>query len=114
MRLIPSSPTTRCLCGHLTVISGGGNDPAWPCWGAEVDGDLAIDARSGDDIVGASHGTSVTGVGTVRGGNGRDTFATDGTTGIPRLVGVESVIDSDLEDLIDLALSNFDDLFLDR
>ncbi len=100
--------------GDLTVNSGGGND-LLSLRDSDVSGAVLVDGRGGNDQIGISNGSNVSGTATVRGGAGTDTFATDGTvSGSPSLNRIESTINSDLENLIDIALSNFSDLMLDN
>ncbi|APZ90449.1 sodium/calcium exchanger 1 [Fuerstiella marisgermanici] len=98
---------------NVSVNSGGGND-LLTLRASQVAGNLVADGRGNNDQIGISNGSTVNGSATVRGGSGSDTFATDGTVaGSPTLTRIESTINSDLENLIDLALSNFDDLLLE-
>lgn len=97
--------------GNVSVISGNGADLT-AVRNSQIAGTLLVEGRGGNDTIGLSHGTSA-GAATVRGGGGTDTFASDGTSTVATLSSIENSINSDMESLIDLALSNFDDLMLD-
>ena len=97
---------------NVTVDTRGGND-LLAFTGTDVEGDVSVIAGTGNDTIGVSRGSSVTGAATLRGNRGTDTFASDGTTGAVQLTGIESTINSNLDNLIDQALSNFTDLMLE-
>ena len=99
--------------GNVTVDVGNGNDLV-AVRASSIGGDLQADGRGGNDTFGASHNSSVAGSSLVRGGSGSDSVYSDGTSSVGTASSIENTVNSNLDNLIDLALSNFDDLLLDN
>ncbi|MEO2030294.1 MAG: hypothetical protein ABGZ23_30890, partial [Fuerstiella sp.] len=97
---------------NVSIDTGAGNDLA-AFLANRFDGEFAVNTRSASDVVGLVNGNTSVSTPDLRGGSGSDTFVGDGSGTTPRTIGFESNGGVNLNSLIDLALSNFDDLGLD-
>jgi hypothetical protein len=98
--------------GNVSVDTGAGNDLT-AFLANRFDAAFAVNTRSASDVVGLVNGNTSVSTPDLRGGSGTDTVVWDGSGSTPRSTGFESDNGVDLDNLIDLALSNFDDLGLD-
>ncbi|MEZ6127296.1 MAG: Calx-beta domain-containing protein [Planctomycetaceae bacterium] len=76
---------------------------------------VTVDGGPGNDTVGLRFGNNFRSSASLSGGDGADTFASDGNSvgTVPQRTSLETDNNSILNNLIDLALSSFEDLMLD-
>lgn len=103
----------RSVFGSSVTVDGGSGSDLLALRASQVAGALVVDGRGGNDTFGLNNGSTVGGAVTLRGGSGTDTVIADGNTAGAQLGSIENRSSSGLENLIDLALSSFDDLLLD-
>ena len=97
--------------GALTALGSGGNDLV-ALLGSHFNGAVVFNGNAGHDTLGLRDANVFDAGAEFDGGSGNDNTASDGTSPTPRLIRTEFTNHSTLEGLIDLALSEFDDLLL--
>lgn len=99
--------------GSFTAAGNEGHDLIALLNNSQFQSEVAIAGDGGNDTFGLRSQNTFNTPASIDGGSGTDNLATDGASTAPTTRRVESNNNSTLNNLIDLALSHFDDLLLD-
>ena len=102
----------RSIFGGTFTASGGVGNDFIALLNSQFNAPVSIRGDAGNDTFSVRRNNTFGSTAAFSGNAGSDRFSTDGTSTSQTLSSIESTINSDLENLIDLALGNFDDLML--